>query len=188
MNRASYSSPLAVLLASLSLLAGCSSSTPGRGAYGSDGGIIPGSTGGNGSGPAYCGALAVENECTCDTSNTAGLGPNGVACNPSTVGNGVCCGNIQWPGPGLFCTCQSYQCKVTSTDGSCQCGNGTTGPTQTCAPAAANFTCCQHAHSYCQCGPSQTCDPTYGDKQVAQCDVGSAQCQSSEDKVLPACQ
>jgi hypothetical protein len=175
MHRATIAAGL-VLLASL--VAGCSSSTPGR--LGPDGGVL-----------ANCSVLQVENECFCDTMNTGGLGPNGAACGPSTVGNGVCCADIQWPAAGLSCTCQAYQCKQVGTDGTCQCGNNTTGPTTTCSPAGASFTCCQHAHSYCECGPSVTCETQYGDVSVSQCSAGTAgnaQCLSSQQKVVPACQ
>src|SRR5438552_5808862 len=134
------------LAASLGLIVtACSSSTPGRGTAG--GGSGGGSGGG---GTALCSSLS-GNECVCSSLSAATSAGTGGTCSSANVSNAVCCGDLQWPGPGLTCTCESYACRQTQTDGSCECGNSTTGPTSTCGPVAG-FTCCQRAHSYCECG------------------------------------
>jgi hypothetical protein len=155
-----------------SILPACSSSTPGRG--------------GVGNGNAYCSSFEAT-QCSCSTSQQVTGVATGGACPGTTVQNAVCCGDIQWPGSGLACSCESYQCKLTGTDGSCMCGHGTTGPMSSCAPAVGS-TCCQHAHEYCECGPSVSCETSLGDVAVTTCSKETAQCLSSTEKVFASCQ
>jgi hypothetical protein len=135
-----------------------------------------------GAGVALCNGI-LGTECLC----TTGGGSNNVACSSSSVPNGVCCADLQWPASGLNCSCQGYACIETSSDGSCSCGTLVSGPTTSCAPKAG-FTCCQQVHGDCQCGPNVECDSAVGDVVVAECDRSHAVCDSSLLKIVAACQ
>ncbi len=170
----------------LALLVGaCGATVPGTGSRQGDGGVGTSSGGASGSGAggsAFCGTTSTSCDCTTGTA----VGANGQSCNNQTVPNAVCCAQIGWPGGQTVCSCNSYLCQA-RTDGSCSCDLESGGATSTCSPQAG-MKCCQHVHSSCECGLNVTCDTSVGDVAVTTCTAATAQCPSSTEQIVTACQ
>jgi hypothetical protein len=116
----------------------------------------------------YCSNI-IGSECDCYTDSS--FSPNDARCDATTVDNGVCCADPQWPGMGLQCSCKSYKCKET-TDGGCICGTETSGPMNSCSMGQY---CCVTPGLYCTCGATP-CDST--STQVAACTAANWACES----------
>lgn len=97
-----------------------------------------------------------EGEGTCYDAGTScfcdAIAPSDtMTCSESTVGGGICCADLGWPGSGLECTCQAFRCKETS-DG-CTCSTYSDGPMTSCE----GVHCCLSS-TECSCS-SKACDP-----------------------------
>ena len=122
-------------------------------------GIGKGSCSGSGS-SCYCDDLAPSDASTCSE---------------TSVGGGVCCASLGWPGSGLTCSCRAFRCKETA-DG-CSCSSGGEGPDLTC-----NGPHCCLSSSECRC--STTACESY-EKPVADCSSARVAC--ADDARVSSC-
>jgi hypothetical protein len=108
--------------------------------------------------------------CTC-----SGSAPyNDTPCDITTVKNSLCCADYGWPGSGLRCSCDRWECRQTSSS-TCECSSTTTGPSTTC-----NGTYCCRSYSSCRC--SNTPCSTYDD-EVASCDIEYQECSTASNDI-----
>jgi hypothetical protein len=145
-------------------------------ATGGDGGTF--SDGGAGDGSS---GTTSRTRCTASSSDSCscyGDGPfNDTPCDITTIKNSLCCADLGWPGSGLRCSCDRWECRTTSTG--CECSSTTSGPSTSCTGSY----CCRSS-SYCRCG-NTPCSTS--DDEVSSCAVDEMQCSSSNDAVVSSC-
>ena len=99
--------------------------------------------------------------------------PNDVVCADASVENGFCCADLGWPGRGLSCSCEQFECRQTE-DG-CECSAHTSGPLAECSGTY----CCVY-NATCECGNT----PCHSfETRVDRCSTAVIGCDSDETRV-----
>jgi hypothetical protein len=118
-----------------------------------------------------CKALCLgkgKGDCTGDATYCScnDLAPSDPAtCGESSVGGGVCCADLGWPGSGLSCTCHQVRCRATT--GGCECSSGE-GPDLECS----GLHCCA-SQGVCRCSATP-CESN--ETVVGQCSSDTGTC------------
>ena len=135
-----------------------------------------GRDGSSSSGTTTCDTLSSAGECLC---SSVASGGNAVPCKVGMVAPGLCCADFGYPRPGFTCSCQTFSCAPSGSNGdwTCSLGSMSTGTTSASGPCCVTGSSCYCSSSSSTCGSNAPVDP---------CTVASIGCGGGQHAV-PSC-
>ncbi|HEY1954302.1 MAG TPA: hypothetical protein VGH28_01790 [Polyangiaceae bacterium] len=120
--------------------------------------------------------------CSCETF----IGANQTRCDTTTIPNGICCADVNWPAEGTSCDCEPVKCD-SQIDG-CMCSTSGSGKLASCGQG---FGPCCASDTFCTCSSDNAPGCDQFSTPVSSCDVASvitcdnAQVQVNNCSIVP---